>query len=94
MSDASKYGQCFWAVVTEDTVFAVFADRVRIDAGALILESQDKDDPRVWHVRLARAPGQWEQVAASSVIDGNLVAVDHSVDRRPKARSRLANKRE
>lgn len=73
-ADAAKYGRYYWCIKTDlstDGEIYVHADRMRLDQGAMIFES-DGDQ-----VRLILAPGTWKAAFAASVIDGHAVAVEH-----------------
>jgi len=54
----------------------VLGDRVKVDEGALMVLSPERDDGyRLTNLMVA--PGQWRAVYAASHLDGSAVAVEH-----------------
>jgi hypothetical protein len=78
---------CFGVVLPDQSVLHVHADRLWMDAGALIFcEDRENPDfgqpgePPVAHfTTMVFAPGQWMRTYAASIVDGKpLPVVDYS----------------
>ena len=72
---ADENGRYYWCVKTPlspDGEIYVYADRVSVRDGSLILLSEDRHE-----INMAFAPGNWRACFVASVIDGHAVAVEH-----------------
>jgi hypothetical protein len=85
--DASNYGAFYWGVVLEDgRSIYIHADRMVVtDTGDLIAISTSRSKDGVRTDRnpqpmLALAKGHWVSYFAASVLDGEPVALDNSVE--------------
>ena len=73
---ADKYGKLYYHVeLSNGELMWLYADRVEfLEGGGVVFWSKrDKGD----FVNMAFAPGKWLTVAAASVIDGGMIAVEH-----------------
>lgn len=67
------YGKKYWHVELVNGNEYVFADRVFVKDGALVLDAFEGDTQR--HATIF-APGRWIAVHGASVLDGSHVAVE------------------
>lgn len=74
---STAFGQFFYAVICSGSTYMIWADRIEIKEGALMVYGAPQNNtPSPERLTYIFRAGDWLEVYAASVLDGSAVAVD------------------